>query len=471
MSDTTNIAYTSSLTDICKINSSFDTGILRICYAGENRNKTYISKEALENAIPSIYNCPVVCNYNRDDNSIGGHDMEIVTDSQGNLKVVNLTTPIGVIPESAKVWFENYEENGTVHEYLYTEVLLWKRQEAYKKIKDDGITKQSMELKILGGKSVDGIYHINNFEFKAFTLVGEEPCFESSALQVFSHTDFKKQLAEMINDLKQTFTKDNTTIDNKHLTLTKGGAVTLENKAKEGSNVKSEIFTLTDNIRGELIRVLSKEKVERDWGIDCRYHYIDFDIDSKQVYVFDSNEDWLLYGFTFSVDGDVVTIDYDSKKRKKYEIVDFEEGDKESSAIAGVIKPIEDKFKNSSEQQNKLSQDLNAALEENESMKKELNELREFKADTEKAIVENEKNEMFSRFEDLEGIEEFELLKSDNSDYDIECLEEKCYAIRGRHGSELKFTKTKTPKIKVPKVDRPDEPYGGLFIKYAKENK
>ena len=125
------LTFASSLTALCEANSSFDTGVLRIAYWGENRNKTYISKEAFEHAIKSMYNCPVVCNYNREDDSIGSHDVELVHSADGYLSLVNVTDPIGVVPESAKVeWATVKEEDGTEHEYLYVDVLLWRRQEA-----------------------------------------------------------------------------------------------------------------------------------------------------------------------------------------------------------------------------------------------------------------------------------------------------------------------------------------------------
>ena len=104
-----------------------------------------------------------------------------------------MTQPIGLIPESARVWFEDFEEeDGTIHEYLYAEVLLWKRQEAYRKIIEDGITAHSMELTVKSGKMVDGIYHIEDFEFTAFALIGVEPCFEGSALETFSKQVYKR---------------------------------------------------------------------------------------------------------------------------------------------------------------------------------------------------------------------------------------------------------------------------------------
>ena len=146
MNKVLNLTYASSLTRLCEINSSFDAGVLRIAYAGENRNGSYIDKKTFEKCMKTIFNCPIVCNYDRDTDTLGGHDMEVVRDSEGELKIVNLTTPVGCIPESAKVFWETIEEeDGSTHEYLCAEALLWKRQEAYQKIKKDGFTAQSME--------------------------------------------------------------------------------------------------------------------------------------------------------------------------------------------------------------------------------------------------------------------------------------------------------------------------------------
>ena len=93
-----NMTYASSLTNLCEINSSFDTGILRICYTGTNRNGSAISKNAIQKSIQTIYNCPIVCNYDRETDTLGSHDMEIVRDDNGGLRIVNITQPVGVIP-------------------------------------------------------------------------------------------------------------------------------------------------------------------------------------------------------------------------------------------------------------------------------------------------------------------------------------------------------------------------------------
>lgn len=496
-----NMTFASSLTNLCEINSSFDTGVLRICYTGENRNKSFLSKETITKSIPTLYNCPIVCNYDRETDTLGGHDMEIVCDGDGNLRIVNVTTPVGVIPESAKVWFEDYEEDdGTVHEYLYAEVLLWKRQEAYKKIKNDGITAHSMEIKVKSGKSVDGVYHVADFEFNAFALIGVTPCFESSALEMFSKNNFKQQMSEMMQDLKETFTTvnpskedDNTHPQNYSM---EGGEKVLEDKMRLAAQYGIDVdkldfsiedftveeltekfeamkkddkkgepdgkFALTSNMVEEINRVLTAEKVTRDWGECPRYCYVDCDIEASEVYCWDRN-DWLLYGFTFSVDGDSINIDFDSKKRKKYVIADFEGGE-QTSPIAPVFELMENKLKDYAEIETKF----NAASDTITSMKAELDELRQFKTDTENAAAKVEREEVFAQFEDLVGIEAFENLKGDCMKYDLETLEEKCFAIRGRNGAALKFSaKEKAPKLKVPKTDISNEPYGGIFVKYA----
>ena len=506
------VTFASSMTDLCEINSSFDKAVLRVCYTGENRNKSYISKDAITRSLKTIYNCPIVCNYDRDTDTFGGHDIELVRDDGGDMHIVNMTQPVGVIPESANTWFEEYEdENGVTHEYLYTDVLLWKRQEAYQKIKRDGVSAHSMEISIKEGQKLDGIYHINEFEFTAFALIGTTPCFESSALELFSLSDFKQQMSEMMQDLKDTFTLVNTSNedDNKQNSMG-GGEQTLDEKmelvAKYGIDVEAldfsiEDFTieeltekfesmkqadeavepdaapvdgdpvepadyeLTGNVVEEIIRSISEETVSREWGESLRYCYVDCDLESSEIYAWDSL-DWLLYGFSFSMNGDNVVIDYESKKRKKYVVADFDEGEQDSP-FAGVFADMDTKIKELSEVEAKYTE----ATETITSMESELGDLKKFKADIEEANAEAERNDLFSKFEDLSGLESFESLRENRKDYSIEELEEKCFAIRGRQGTTAKFDLNQpTPIIPVVRHDEEYEPYGGLFDEYGNKD-
>ena len=82
-----------------------------------------------------------------------------------------MTQPVGVIPESANYWWETYEDKNVSREYLCVDALIWKRQEAYQKIKDNVVTDESMEIKVLDGRMKDGVYVIDAFEFLAFCLL------------------------------------------------------------------------------------------------------------------------------------------------------------------------------------------------------------------------------------------------------------------------------------------------------------
>lgn len=514
MNKVLNLTYASSLTNLCEINSSFDTGILRIAYTGENRNKSYIDKATFEKCIKTMFNCPIVCNYDRDSDTIGGHDVDVVRDKDGGLKLVNLTTPVGCIPESAKTYWETVEEDdGETHEYLCAEALLWKRQEAYRKIKEDGITNQSMEITVKDGESIDGIYHVYDFEFTAFALIGCTPCFESAALE-FSKQDFKQQLSQMMLEIKETFTKVNTSKEDDNIhpqnySMEGGEKVLkdkldliakygldadkldfsiedmsieeLEEKLKEFSEKEPEQktapegdgepkpeegkFALEGEFRGELQRVMESEKVQKEWGECTRYWFVDYDKETNTVYCWDTN-DWLLYGFTYKVDGDNIAIDYACKKRKKFEIVDFDEGE-QASPFAEVFNMIEGKIKSNTDLEAKYQK----ASDTIASMETELGELRQFKTDTEKAIADGKKDEVFARFEDLVGVEAFEALKENSAEYDINTLEEKCFAIRGRNTTaKFSLESAKAPKLKVDKTDNSKEPYGGVFQKYGVEN-
>lgn len=203
------IVFSSSVRDLAPLNSSFSSGVMQIAYHGKNQNGSHISKKAFEEAIPSMFNCPIVCNYNRETDSIGAHDVKIIKDDNG-IYMINVTQPIGVIPESASTWWEEVTEmDGSVHEYLCTSILLWRRQEAYEHIKENVVTDESMEIKVLrGAKEDDGLFHIYSFEFTAFCLLeSANPCFESAGIEVFSVGSFREQYAAMMEDMKQAFSQ------------------------------------------------------------------------------------------------------------------------------------------------------------------------------------------------------------------------------------------------------------------------
>lgn len=531
---TMRIQFSSGITKLTERNESFDSGILRVAYTGKNRNNSFISKESFERALPSIYNCPIVCNYDRETESIGSHDVELVHSSDGGVRMVNVTQPVGVIPESATYHWEEIEDDSGIHEYLCVDALIWKRQEAYRKIKEDVVTDESMEISVKDGGMVNGVYMIRDFEFTAFCLLGSaEPCFESASLELFSLEDTKAQFEEMMRDYKAQFSmisnaKD--AVEDKYLeNLKKGGAEGLELKMEllakygltadaveldvesmsyeeleaemkkrfdeeaetedpaeeadddgsgkdeptEGPASEPEVEEvptgddgdddtakrnsfglLASQLTDELIEAIGAETVETAWGPMSRYCYIDHSVERSEVYAYDM-EDWCFYGFAFHMDGDAVVIDFETKARKKFDIVDFDGGE-QNAAFSAVFQTACEKYK--------------AASEQIEGMKTELDELRQFKKTAEETALSVQRDSLFEQFNDLVGIEAFEALKSDCGSLSLEELEEKCYAIRGRNGTKANFSVAgKAPKLKIENNNHSDEPYGGVFAQYGFE--
>ena len=228
----------------------------------------------------------------------------------------------------------------------------------------------------------------------------------------------------------------------------------------------ADTFALTSNLVNELMQELKSVKLQREWGESTRYLFVDCDFEATEVYCWDT-EDWLLYGFTYSTNGDNVVIDYESKKRKKYVIADFDEGE-QPSPFAQTFSELEQKLRDNTE----LEAKYQSASDTIKSMETELGELRQFKIDTEDAIQQEKRDELFGNFEDLIGDEAFENLREDCAKYDLDTLEEKCYAIRGRKNSSAKFShEPKAPKIIVDKTNMTSateaDAYGGIFEKFG----
>lgn len=484
------IQFDSSLTDIVEVNPSFDYGKLRIAYTGRNRNNTYISKESFERAVPSMFNCPVVANYMRETDEIGSHDGEWVKDKNGEVNYVMVTQPVGVVPESAHWYWEDVSDNGEAHRYLCTDVLLWKRQEAYQKIKENGVTKHSMEISVTDGKMRDDYYEIKDFIFTAFCLLGTaEPCFESAALFTFSEQEqenFKLEYTQMLNELKElgcSLNQEEKEVNVKLDELLKKYSVSMDDiefevegltdeelESKfievfgnddpvddddddgeddaptdeidhdneedggigEGQAKKPEEFVLDSQVKDALYAAVhGLGEIEDDWGSYPRYYIADYDVEAQEVYFMDL-VDCKLYGCKFAQDGDDIVLDAENIIRKKYEIVDYVEG---SGDQMFNLDEIMTSFKEAYD----AKEDVNAD---------EFERLQKFEADVLRERRENAEAELFAEFEDqLKGNESFEALRDKAGEYELDDLRKELFALIGQLQFTVKADTKPTPGI------------------------
>lgn len=211
-----NITSISPLVSKCEV---------KVLYVGENRNRSFITKEVATEMAQTLPGCPIVGYYIEKKEDFGDHGDQIIIDAEG-VKFKKLTKPYGFVAPNARVWFQEFEDtdefgNKVIREYLMTEGFLWTEQyQECKRVMEMG-NPQSMELDeetLKGHWSVNtntGVefFIINDAIFSKLCILGEdvEPCFEGASVTApnvsskFSSDDnFMKSLFTMMEQLKYT---------------------------------------------------------------------------------------------------------------------------------------------------------------------------------------------------------------------------------------------------------------------------
>lgn len=500
--------YPSKISDIVSINDSFDSCKLAICYAGKNRNGSVIPKHVIEAALPTMPYCPVVTHYDIDNDSFGGHDMRVVSGEDGDMKLVNLTDAIGVIPADPE-WYWDDNEDG--HSYLCTKALIWKRAAAYDSLIANGVTAQSMEINVNAGHMSDEGYVIDNFTFTAFAVIGVEPCFEDARVEFSFNSmleDFKREFSQALpiqvipasadDNITQLDPKGGETEMNIDELLAKFGLsaedvadidmtdmdeaaiesrfaeiAEAKNQLSEDADDTTEVFEESDpvdpepapeaddepaqpeefslmlnQLNSEICAALHTVRYQDEyWGDMPRYWYVDCDVEAHEVYCYDEMDDHL-YGMTYTMDGDHVVIDFASAKRKKVVYADFDEGGAANfSLVSEVMTSVREKYS---------------------AIVTERDELRTFRDERLNADRMQAINSKLDEFADLAGNEMFEALRLNNDGMTVEQVESRCFEIRGRMGA-AKFAMAQEAPVRIP-VERKvadNEPYGGIFAEYG----
>ena len=205
---------------------------IKVFYIGQNRNKSFISKQVATQMAKTLRGAPIVGYYKSDKEDFTDHGEEITIDGDG-VHFKNNTKPYGFVAPDAKVWFKDFEEeddfgNSIIRTYLMTTGYLWEGQfEEVKKVFEDDGKPHSMEL---DSKSLKGhwatdpnsnmeFFIINDAIFEKLCILGDavEPCFQGSGVTApevsatFSLDDnFKHTLFTMMEELKYALEGGNT---------------------------------------------------------------------------------------------------------------------------------------------------------------------------------------------------------------------------------------------------------------------
>ena len=254
---------------------------VKVLYLGENRNRSFISKETAMEMAQTLPGTPIVGYYSEKKEDFGDHGEQMVIDGDG-IQFNCLTKPYGFVPTDTKVWFKEFEDtddfgNKVLREYLMCEGYLWTEQyEEAKKVINEG-RPHSMELDentLKGHWSTDNnrgieFFIINDAIFSKLCILGEdvEPCFEGSSVTS--------------PDVSSTFTKDNKVFANTLFTMMKElkeltyslqedkGGTQMEDSIQnvtpvENENVPEEILKNTENLEETQDKNVSEEMPENN---------------------------------------------------------------------------------------------------------------------------------------------------------------------------------------------------------------
>ena len=490
-------------------NPSFAAGKVAIAYAGRNRNRSSISKDVFEKALPSLANCPLVGNFDVEAQDFGGHDISVLVDEAGDMKIENATIPFGVIPETMDAHWETVtESDGTEHEYLCCNVILWKRQAGYECLAAGGVWNQSMEINVNQYMiDHDGYCVIEDMTYEAFCILGRsvEPCFESASIQIATPaavSEYSTQFKLMLDELRSYSSKTNRKTEGGENNLNEDIvnqilekynlakedidfeitdemteeifeskiseiAASKTNAVQDANGVGNEqTFSATYNQKREALRNALVPEVRRDGTgkilNEVYFYLVDFD----DTYVFVERDEW-------NENGDL----NETYCRCAYE---FDETNR-TAALTGEFEPMILQW---------LTKEENAKLEQSRSafemLSKEFDEyradhsycnddysaLKQFREDVMNAERESKIHEVLDRFSDLSENEEFKDLIARAHDFeDIADLEKECFVIKGKIAMNFSKPAKKPSSVKVT-VSAPEsvpgELYGGLFERFGK---
>lgn len=288
--------------DIKPVNKQFALVDILLCYHGRNRNYSSMSKEVIENALPSLYGVPIVGEYiYLDDGSqdFGTHGGRIVVDDSG-IKFEQTTKPYGFITEDAvrnATWTTIIEKNGIdSHEYLLLKnCVIWQsRYEEVQKLLDTNYG-ESMEIEINSYEyDEDNYMVIKDFTFSAACILGShadgsicEPCYESSKIgRLFELDTFKQEFSTMMDEYKKYQNTDKS------------------NSIKKGENAM-DFAKITEKLSA--ITFTNSVEVETE-------KYALVDASDTSVFVLD-REDYCLYSIDCTEVESEIVLDMDSKKK------------------------------------------------------------------------------------------------------------------------------------------------------------
>lgn len=380
------------------INPLMSSCEIKVLYIGENRNRSYISKEVATEMAKTLRGAPIVGYYKTEKEDFADHGEQMIWDDQG-IHFNTLTKPYGFVAPDAKVWFQKFNDsddfgNQVEREYLMTTGYLWtgQFQEADAVINEGKPQSMELEEQSLQGHWATNVknnmefFIINDAIFTKLCILGDdvEPCFEGASItkpdisSTFSKEvddNFKKTLFSMINDLKDAL---------------KGG----KEMGKEDNTSVNEEFT-----QEEVISTSEPEQSESELETPVETEFNE-NVESEQTEETSENfelekeveEESPVENFEKKDDDEDKDDDSDSKEDQEEDSDDTDDTDDDEEKNKYSL--LEQQYNDLSTQYEQLKKDYDALVEfknniENEKKDALINEFYMLSDEDKKDIIEN----------------------------------------------------------------------------------
>lgn len=471
------IPFNAKIKFVEKINDEFLKCKVYVCALGKNRNLSYISRSAADDALYSLYNIPVIGHLYEDENGdlhMGGHDMKIEQNADGKYIWKSICVPYGVLPSQDNVHYEDIKEpNGDIKTYVVADCILWVgrfpelAEAAYS---DDWLFNQSMEINVNEYAPLDedkNYTNILNYTYSALCLLGKsdnqdyntEPCFPEAKVSLAYELDndkFALLMEELRKDLANVFSgKDDGKEEKTIMTQEVRDSILNEFAIK----LDELDFAVSDDMTEEEFRAKLNEFVKKgtedggnaienpddtatDDGVTCAHTFTYREKAEALTNAMPNSEN--VYYWMCDFDDKYAYVErssYDanghySEERGRFEY-SYDEANKTATVI-GDFEPMVVKW---------LTKDEDAAIDV---MRGQYEELMAYKTQRENKDRENEIDEAIKQFADLTGNEEFDAIVSNKYSYqNVEALMNACYIVRGKYGITPKAHKNTEPSVPV----------------------
>lgn len=502
------IFFNAKVKPVKPVNEEFTLCKVYVCALDKNRNFSYIGKEAADDALATLYNCPVIGHLWVDEDGkyhMGGHDMVIVQDKDGSYRFKSLCVPYGVIPQQDNVHYEEIEEpDGRGKKtYVVADCILWtgRYPELNEAIySDECWFGQSMEIGILEHAPLEEDKNYTNilkYAYSALCLLGKsdnpdehvEPCFPVSHIEPYEFAVQNAQFTELMTQLKEELTScfanlgkggesmnENETVVTEQVETTENFEETAETTATvvETPEVVEEVTETaehsadesTEGSENENFEETHTDAVEQPQTFSSTYREKREAIDNALPHIHETDDDGVVHDVYFWIcdfdDTHVFVEKCEYKRESGYTEVKgryaytFNDADK-TATVSGDFEEMFVKW---------LTKD---ELDQLEAQRAQYEELVAYKAARVQAEHEAEIDAAIGEFSDLEGNEEFATVVANKYSYEsVDALKDACYIVRGKFSKPAPQRKP-AGDVSVP-VGTHIEPdvYEGFFARYGK---